>query len=91
MVIKRKAKKPKGHQEDPCRASCSGSSAVPDEDRNCPTAMLDGGYREKGRAGRTADHPCKSGTDQYVQEVLGCRNVRKTALLLSLEQTPTRC
>ena len=57
---KRKAKKPKATREEilaglpvvevPC--------TVPDEDRSC-----DGGYREKGRAGRTADHPCKSGTD----------------------------
>lgn len=36
---------------------------VPDEDRSCPLLQCsDGGHREKGRAGRTADHPCKSRT-----------------------------
>lgn len=61
---KRKAKKPKATREEilaglpVVEVPCS----VPDEERTALLQYSDGGHREKGRTGRTADHPRKSGT-----------------------------
>ena len=59
---------------------------VPDEDRNCPycnTPMEVIGKKVVREELRII--PAKVERIQYVQEVLGCPYVRKTALLLSLE------